>query len=191
MHGGTTPSGIASPHFKDGRHSKVLPTRLAAQYDAAQRDPDLLNLKHEIALVDARLAELVERIDLDGAGALWGMVALVHHAMNEAVDADDLDELKQLVDRLGTVIGRAAADRQAWEAILPVVEQRRRLVQSEARRRVAMQDMVTTEHQLVLLGRVAAIVKRWVHDSVALAGIAADLRGLVGDGAGGPAQPGP
>jgi hypothetical protein len=191
VHGGKTPSGVASPHFKNGRHSKVLPTRLAAQYETAQRDPDLLNLKHEIALVDARLGELLERIDLDGAGALWGMVSIVHHAMNQAIDTDDLDELKTLVDQLGTAISRASADRQAWEAILPVVEQRRRLVQSESRRRVAMQDMMTTERSLVLLGAVAQIVKRHVHDRDVLAGIAAELRGLVGDGAGGPAQPGP
>ena len=61
-HGGKSLAGIASPRFTTGRWSAVLPTRLAARYQAAQADPALLAARDEVALVDARIAEVLEPV---------------------------------------------------------------------------------------------------------------------------------
>ena len=58
VHGGATPRGISSPHFKHGRYSTALPERLAATYEKARHDPELLNLRDEIGLMDARMIEM-------------------------------------------------------------------------------------------------------------------------------------
>jgi len=58
MHGGNSPAGIASPSFKHGRYSKVLPVRLAERYAEAKADPELTNLEDEIAVTVVRLCEL-------------------------------------------------------------------------------------------------------------------------------------
>jgi hypothetical protein len=179
MHGGTSPSGVAHPRTIHGRYSKDLPQRLAERFHASQADPDLLNLKAEIALLDARLAELVERIDIDGAGSQWNLVAMVHAAMNQAIDENDMEELKQLVDKLGMAISRAVQDQQAWTAIGRVVEQRRKLVETEGKRRVAMQDLLDTNQALMLITAVTETVKRHVHDRDVLARIGADLRAIM------------
>ena len=52
LHGGKSPAGLASPHYKDGRYSKALPARLAARYATAEADPRLLELRDEVALTD-------------------------------------------------------------------------------------------------------------------------------------------
>lgn len=78
MHGGATPRGIASPHFKTGRYSRDLPTRLAARYAAALRDPKLLELRAEIALMDTRISDLLSQLedepDIEHDDAIWRAV---------------------------------------------------------------------------------------------------------------------
>ena len=62
-HGGKSLAGIASPRFTSGRSSVVLPTRLAARYHEAHADPQLLAIWDDVALVDARIADVLGRVD--------------------------------------------------------------------------------------------------------------------------------
>ncbi|MGI8403704.1 MAG: hypothetical protein ACR2OE_02845 [Thermomicrobiales bacterium] len=64
-HGGKTPRGAASPHFKTGRYSRSLPGRLVAAYEEALNDPRLLSLRDDIALTDAMLMETLSQLDDD------------------------------------------------------------------------------------------------------------------------------
>ena len=57
LHGGATPIGAASPHFRTGRHSKYLPARLAGRYAEALADEKLLELRDDVALIHARIPE--------------------------------------------------------------------------------------------------------------------------------------
>lgn len=136
MHGGKSPRGLASPQTTHGRYSQDIPTRLAGRYLASQSDPDLLNLKSEISLVDARLAELLQQ---------------VQHIDNPMI----------------------------WESIQPMIEQRRKLVESEAKRRVQMQDMISSERAILLISAIAQIVMRHVDDTATRAAISADIGALL------------
>jgi hypothetical protein len=71
FHGGKVPRGPALPQFRHGRYSRFLPSRLAATYQTAAKDPELLSLRRELALVDARLDDLLQRVDTGESGALW------------------------------------------------------------------------------------------------------------------------
>lgn len=63
LHGGDSPSGIASPHFKHGKDSRyihVLPQELARHFDAT--DPRLVELSEEIAILKAGVASMLSRM---------------------------------------------------------------------------------------------------------------------------------
>ncbi|MGD9893744.1 MAG: HGGxSTG domain-containing protein [Dehalococcoidia bacterium] len=82
LHGGLTPRGIASPHFKHDRYSTALPADLAARYQAALTDPRLLELSDEIAVIDARTDELLDLVLPEGDlehraadAAVWRQIA--------------------------------------------------------------------------------------------------------------------
>ena len=68
MHGGKTPRGPASVHYKDGRHSRFLPARMFAAYKAAGLDPELMSLRQDLALLEARLIDVLQRVDTGEAG---------------------------------------------------------------------------------------------------------------------------
>ena len=129
--GGKTPAGAASPQFKMGRYSKQLPARLAARYQEAQADPELISLHDEHALVDVRVNELLEQVESD-PGAIW-------------------------------------AD------VLGLIEQRRKLVESENRRLQVLQQMIPAASALLLIGLLEQVVKRHVTDPRQLAAISAEF----------------
>ena len=54
--------------FKTGRYSKYLPDRLVERYEEALNDVELMRLDDEIALVDTKLQDVLERLHQDGEG---------------------------------------------------------------------------------------------------------------------------
>lgn len=72
LHGGKSLAGVAAPAFRHGRYSRVLPTGLADVYHRLLATDDLVALHDELALLQARVAELCARLDDGGdARAIW------------------------------------------------------------------------------------------------------------------------
>jgi hypothetical protein len=184
MHGGKTPRGAALPQTTHGRYSKDLPTRLGERFLAAQSDRDLLNLNAEIALLDARAGELLQRVDIDGAGTLWRSLGGIVADLEAFLEEEDMEGMEQGVRRLKEIVRRARDDAEAWNQIYPLVEQRRKLVESEGKRRKDMQDMITSEKAMLLVTSLVETVRRHVHDRDTLAAISADLARLLEHDAG-------
>jgi hypothetical protein len=178
MHGGHALSGPANPNYKDGRYSKVMPKRLMDTYLRAANDGDLLVLRDEVAVVDARLADLLGRLDSGESGAAWRKALEQYAALQEAIDAGDPAALKSALDSLGSVIRRGLADYAAWGEVLVTLDARRKLVESERKRLVQLSQMITAEQAMVLVTAVISLVKDNVDDQRALARISDGLRRL-------------
>ncbi len=139
-HGGKTPRGAASPHFKTGRYSRSLPGHLVAAYKRARHDPQLLSLREEIALTDAMIAELLAQLDDDSPEHTY---------------------------------------RRVFRQIRRLIDQRRRLVESEVRHIVLAREMLTTEEALTLMSAVVDVVTRYLPDPTDRAAIAEEITALV------------
>jgi hypothetical protein len=176
MHGGKTLVGAACPHFRSGRYSAYLPPRLRARYEQAADDPELLSLRSEVALVDARLTDLLSRVHTGESGQLWAELRRAYRAFAKARLAGD-DEAAALatVERL---IERAGQDDQAWAEIGARIEQRRKLAESESKRLVTLQQMMTAEQAMVLVRNMIDIITRHVSDRQVLTAIVVEMRAL-------------
>ena len=83
IHGGKTPSGPASPHWKTGKHSRVLrDLGLSERYDALRTHPELAELRDELALaglaVDQAIADALGK-DRTPEGGAKLLAALEQH----------------------------------------------------------------------------------------------------------------
>jgi hypothetical protein len=134
MHGGKTPRGSASIHFRTGRHSKFIPARLAAKYRDATKDPELLSLRSELALLDARTAELLGRVDTGESEALWDTLQKEWAAFRRSRALGDVPKMHQAIAALDLLMDRQHTDHAAWREIGEGIEQRRKLVESEQKR---------------------------------------------------------
>jgi hypothetical protein len=170
---------MASPQFKTGRYSKHLPTRMLANYEQAQRDPELLNLREDISLIDARMSDLLRRVDSGESGKVWNDLRTAWRAVKRATNDD---EKTMAIAELGPLIEHGYMDTQAWGEIGGLLEQRRKLVESERKRLIEMQQMMTAGQAQMLIAAVYQVVSDHVSDRASLAAIGAGLQALAGAG---------
>ena len=178
-HGGKTPRGAASPQFVTGRYSKDLPTRLAARYEEARTDPDLLNLNAEIQLTYALLGEALKGMDHGESGQLWRSLKEAWDTFQDANRAQDKEASRLALLEMGDLIRRGVADAAARSEVLGIIERRRKLVESEGKRRTAMQQMITAERLMVLVSAVVDVVMRHVDDPRTRSAISTDIGALL------------
>jgi hypothetical protein len=77
-------------------------------------------------------------------------------------------------------IEQATDDRDAWAEIGELIEQRRKLTESEQKRMVVLQQMMSIEEAMVIMHRIVDIVTRHVTDRQVISAIIVDLRALTG-----------
>lgn len=162
-HGGKTPSGEASPHFKHGKYSKDLKGDLLQRYEAGMDDTEWLSLRSEIALIDARLGQLVAGIGSSkDSSAAWAQAGKVAEDIGQKL----LDYKRATVARDGPAMGNAIFEIEAltadmdkliqiglgdvsiWQEIYTLTERRRKLVESESKRRVELRQAIAVESAL-------------------------------------------
>jgi hypothetical protein len=175
MHGGTSLAGVASPTLTTGRYSKYLPERLLERYQDAAQDADLLAMRQELALLDARLADVLQRVDTGESGALWKNVQDAFRDFERERNSE-----REFVawKRLASTIQDGMADYAAWQEVGRLIDQRQRLAESERKRLVDMRQMITAERAMVLLAAITDTIRRHVSDRSTLAAISADLARL-------------
>ncbi len=177
-HGGKTPRGIASSRFTHGRYSKDLPARLVERYQEAAQDPELLQLRDEIAVVNARICDLLTRLDTGESGSLWRSLQADAEKLVECRRRGDSSGLADALNSLLEVIRQGHEDYQVWDEIFQSFELMRRLVDTETKRLSTMKQFISVEQVVVMMAALLESVKRNVADKSALAAIARDFDAL-------------
>lgn len=181
MHGGKQPRGAANPNTIHGRRSKFLPTRLRAAYDEARDNPDLCRLDDEIALVDARITELLGQLDSGTGGSLW---------FDLSESWNDFEKTRRLPDDvrgprmaealadLGGLIARGRSEHVTWLELGKQIDRKGRLV--EKREKIAnLAKQYSAEQVILMLGVIADIVARNVDDQHARARIGREVEAVI------------
>jgi len=166
------PGGIQKKTLQfGGRHSRFLPIRLAARYAESQQDPELLVLRDELSLTDARIEDLILRVDTGEAGRLWRELKETYSKLTTSMRKQNADDTADALRELGIIINKGLADYAAWGDVFQLVEQRRKLVESEQRRVVAAKYILRMDEAMLLMGALAASVRKYVSDTTVLAKI--------------------
>jgi len=187
MHGGRSLQGVDSPRFKTGRYSKYLPDRLVERYEEALNDVELMRLNDEIALVDTKLQDVLEQRPAEGEGpGAWQQVRDAHQRLEHAIARDDANATQAGVVRLSEGIASGRDECAAWGMILELIEQRRKLVDTERRRLLDEDQVISVERLMILVAAIVDIIKRNVASREERAAVSNEIRCLVsssdGDG---------
>lgn len=189
FHGAGTPSKgkLGGRPIKTGRYSKHLPTRLAARYNEAQNDPDLLQLRDEVALLDTRIGELLVSLQDGDTRKLWTDLQDAWSDLEMAQVETDPERKRiktnEALGKIGRIVKRGNGIYQSWHEIYGVVDQRRKTVESERKRLVEMHQTITVERLILLMTAIAGIVKSHVDDTRTIRAIEHEIQGLLTTGA--------
>jgi len=173
-HGGPSPSGMASPNYKTGRYSKVLPLNLRARYEEARDDPELLSLTNEITVLITRIQQLFARVETGESGSLWdqgykamqqyddnmaAMRALAHLPDDHSEKLRTSRAIQENLNAVRNIFKRGVADYAAWNEIQLCIQQLRMLVESERRRETELDLSIKVDRVLVYTGALLEAIR--------------------------------
>ena len=177
-HGGKTPTGVEAPVYKHGRYSGSLPTRLAGRFNAAQIDPNILDQRPEIAVLQSRISELLQRIDEAEAGH-W--LKRLNKARARFLTAGNADKKREHLNHLLQLVEQGADAWMIWGDILQTMEQHRKLVAEQVKSDQAADLLISLEKLMIIFGVIREQIHAHVPSRDARAAIAAGLDPVFSD----------
>jgi hypothetical protein len=189
MHGGTSPRGIASPNYEGKGYSKDMPTHLLTNFEAAVHDPQLLNLTNQAALLEARMLELIGKLDTGAVGSNWKTLQASADALEQARQdgiaatrngdtpgqARANAALAAALNDVLTQIKRGAAEHERWHEIYDLAERKRRLTETMSKIKRDANRFVSETDMILVMHRIADVIHQNVSDKPTLARIASGL----------------
>lgn len=171
LHGGKSLKGIASPQYKGLGYSKYIPVGLVDTFNEFRNDPEKLALDDQIALVDTYATQLMEELGDYSSAELWEQLQAQVTDYHKAKD----DERHNLLTYIFDTIEAGASYVSKWDTLHKTMEQRRKLVADERKRRIEAQQMVTAEQAMLLTSALLDSVRRNVTDRNVLNAIQSDF----------------
>jgi hypothetical protein len=164
LHGGKSLAGIASPTYKDGMRSKFpgLPISLAEAYERGRTDPELLNLTDEIALIYARLREIVTKIDIEDAEERWKMLREKLKEFDDARARKDGYAYGQALAALHEIASEGGKDFMVWNDFLKTFAAYQKAIQQEQKRRMDMHALISTDQAVGFISEILLAVRQEV-----------------------------
>lgn len=178
-HGGHHSKGISAPSFKNGKTSKYAPAGILEEFTAAMEDRQLLSLRQDIALLHARIQQLIKRLNSGESGSLWSDLKDAYLDLRSAFNEDDESLQESCLQIIHGIIHAGIQEEAIWKAVTDAIEKKSQLISREWRMMVDMHQVLTIEEAMSLVGRIILSVKEHVHDHGVLTSISNDIAGVL------------
>jgi hypothetical protein len=197
FHGGKSLRGFEHPKFNSGMFTSSLKALgLGKHYEVARQNAAITSLTDYVALVDGKILELFEQL-ASGEGPVAWKRALdtatdCADAMNElraaindrspnrgALMSQALLKLDPAIQRMVAVTRKGTTDAEVWPTITDNIYLRKKLVDSEVKRRKAESETLMKAQVVDLMAFIAKSVHRHVTDPKAKQAIVDDIRLVV------------
>lgn len=162
MHGGGSGHAIGprNANFKTGRHSKYLPPRLADLYEEALDNPDLIAMGDHIALLEARIQDILSALGEGEPMPRWDDVRETWEVIETALLQGDEEARIGAMERMHEILDNGMKWDRTWSDTLGTMEQLRKMVDTEVKRKKDLNQMIPIERVTILVGAVGDAVKR-------------------------------
>lgn len=182
LHGGMTPAGIAANNYQGKGYSKYLPQRVKDDYQQALIDPSLIELQSELALIEARMADVLRQLDTGESGNTWRAAQQNMRELLIILQTKDADPQAQAqaLNALRRTIDQGAGNYAMWEEVRTLIDAKRRLVETETRRAVSSKMYLTLDRAGLLIDALILAVTDNVTDRNVLARIQREWIRVIG-----------
>lgn len=191
MHGGRSRAGIAHPNFRTGKYSRdILASNLEADYRRSLEDPRLMELRDDIAILEARERELLRRLAEDSDSAesstRWNQTRLMFRQFKQARARDDDRTAAWALGELERLIIDGDGEARLTDDLQRLIGNKAKLIEAEHKRQMDGEGYYTPERVMGMMTLVASAARETIRDSQTLATFAERLRrvtvGALGDG---------
>jgi hypothetical protein len=178
FHGGVIPKNPP----KTGQHTQLkrlldaIPEAMKEDVQAALNDPELLSLRQHIAVVDGLLVKLFREYGASGDLARWSDAYDVLMQANDAAAAGNNTLAGQKMSALRALLQRGRDQSGTLNEIHRVLTQRRQLNDSEIKRRLVEENMMSPQDARAFMAAFFTSLDKRVQDHAVKRAVAADLR---------------
>jgi hypothetical protein len=163
-HGGKSPVGAGSPHFRDGARSKagaIFTGDALEHYEVARTDDRYLELREDLAVLDTLFVQALKEAKIGQGGALWKEL---HRAWARfrAVPASDVDATSAARTEVNRLIKDGVDRYKAQEHALGLLERKRRTSETERRRILDQERTITQVQAMSFVATLVALMREAV-----------------------------
>lgn len=152
MHGGNAARGKAHYNYKDGSRSRYQPTsQLNELYERAKRDTDLRDLSDDLALTTALINDRLQSLETMGGIDFFNDLSKTANALRKAHSQQDLDEIYHIASLIDGMANKGKSHLSQLDMMLKLIEQRRKLSDSQSKRENEQQQFVTVMQVMSIL----------------------------------------
>jgi hypothetical protein len=150
--------------FSGGKYSKYLPARLLESYTNAKDDPEILSLNDDIALTEARVTDVLQRVDANESGTMWDELSKLSKEIKLARKSGDPTLVEDLFDQMLKLIDKGKGDRENWREIGDLMERKRKLSESQLKLLVTKQEFISRQQAVAMVALITNAIKESVSD---------------------------
>lgn len=184
IHGGVAPVGIAASNYRHGKYSNALTGRTASKFAERMADKNLLSLLEDIALIETKIEELLEGINVDAT--TWQDLGAAVTQLSNHLSSGDLQKARNAVDAIGDMVRRGTDDQSRWRDVILLLREHRSAVESERKSQTEESKIIRIDEMLVIQRRILEIVNENVRDHDTMVKITEGFRRLLMPGPGVP-----
>lgn len=126
-------------------------------------------MREEIALLEARIQDLLSKCETRDSSERWKELEkayfdleAIHTGARNIKPEDHARELKAALLHMKSLVRSGSEERANWAEISSLIEQRRRLAESEQKRLERMSQFISTTEAIGIITQVLESVKRHV-----------------------------
>ena len=135
LHGGMSLKGIAHPNYQGKGYSRYVPKPLGPAITAFLESGDPLSMVDAIATWEGRVDALLRSLESEGSEKAWEELAEEWVGFWKATDAEDRAKVQQHREAIDGLIVSGQVETETWRQIQAADEQRRKLIDSEDKKR--------------------------------------------------------
>lgn len=150
-HGGASPKGIAHPSWEGKGKSRYLPANLGARMEEFMKRPDIASVREDLALADLRLSMKLEDMDDGPSREHWDKLKEAVEALEAARRRGDSEAVADAINRIQELVLKGAEESKKWEEVFDIIEQRRKLAETENKRMKQSSNTLTVEEASMLV----------------------------------------
>ena len=186
-HGGAVPMGVQNAKFKGRSISHHLPTRLAQIAGLVSREDklEMLSFQSDVELLEIRKIDLLNRLDTPDSKQIW-------HKLNKTMrqyrklensfkSGKVIDGKKMLekLDEIESIIISGSRDYMIWQELSLVMEQGRKLKESELKKRKEESTTISEDDARALVVSFLNIIKTRVLDQDIRSAVLNDMNSML------------
>lgn len=168
----TPTAGPDHPTWKHGRYSIAIPKGLKPILEQAAADPDLMNLRQEIALIQTAVVDSVAALE-----TVTGVqVSSLLNAARKVRETKGQDGHEAALESLLELCERAGESADKWDAVADLTERKARLVLAEHKRAAELEQMIPANRLFALIEYIMQVIRETVKDRDVVIAIGNRLR---------------